>query len=130
RQRRLVRPAGGGAERPRRHTMTAAGAGEPIVTLYGRPGCHLCEDAAALLSRLARELGFRWQSVDIDADARLLALYDQVVPVVALDGAEIARAPIRPAALRERLQRFVGPSPPGYLLLPGLGEASYVPRDG
>jgi len=110
--------------------MTAAGAGEPIVTLYGRPGCHLCEDAAALLSRLARELGFRWQSVDIDADARLLALYDQVVPVVALGGAEIARAPIRPAALRERLQRFVGPSPPGYPLLPGLGEASYVPRDG
>jgi glutaredoxin len=86
--------------------MSARPDDAPIVTLYGRTGCHLCEDAAALLSRLAPELGFHWRSVDIDADPALLALYDQVVPVIALDGHEIARAPIRPADLRERLQHL------------------------
>jgi len=78
---------------------------QPVLTLYGRPGCHLCEDAAALLDRLAPALGFHWQDVDIDASPDLLALYDRVVPVIALGDTEIVRAPIRPEALRERLQQ-------------------------
>ncbi len=78
---------------------------QPVLTLYGRPGCHLCEDAAALLDRLAPALGLRWQDVDIDAEPALLARYDQVVPVITLGDTEIARAPIRPEALRERLQQ-------------------------
>jgi glutaredoxin len=79
---------------------------EPRVLLYGRSGCHLCEDAERLLACLAAELGFAWQSIDIDADAGadLLALYDLAVPVITLDGAEIARAPIEATALRERLR--------------------------
>lgn len=84
--------------------MSAGGSGEPLLTLYGRTGCHLCEDAAAALDRLAPELGFRWQSVDIDANTALLSLYDRAVPVISLDGVEIARAPIGPADLRARLQ--------------------------
>lgn len=91
--------------------MTAQRTGEPRVTLYGRPGCHLCEDAAALLDRLSHELSFRWQSVAIDDDAALLARYDQVVPVITLDGAEIARAPIRPVELRKRLRTAQGTYP-------------------
>jgi len=79
----------------------------PRVTLYGRAGCHLCGDAERLLARLAGELGFVWQAIDIDASAELLAQYDQAVPVISLDGAEIARAPIQAAALRERLRRLV-----------------------
>lgn len=87
--------------------MTADRAGVPLVTLYSRPGCHLCADAALLLDRLAEELDFPWRTLDIDADPALLALYDQVVPVIAAGGAEIARAPIRAAALRERLRQLL-----------------------
>jgi glutaredoxin len=71
----------------------------PTVTLYGRAGCHLCEQAAALL----RGMGCTVNEVDIDTDAALLARYDTAVPVVVLGDAEIARAPIDRAALERRL---------------------------
>ncbi|HLZ69535.1 MAG TPA: glutaredoxin family protein [Dehalococcoidia bacterium] len=80
----------------------------PRVLLYGRAGCHLCEDAERLLARLAAELGFAWQTLDIDTDADLLSRYDQAVPVICLDGREIARAPIRPSTLRARLRGAPG----------------------
>ena len=84
--------------------MTADSAGQPGVVLFTRVGCHLCEDAATQLEGLARELGFGWRAVDIDRDAALLARYDWLVPVVALDGVELVHAPIEPAILRERLR--------------------------
>lgn len=58
--------------------------------LYTRQGCHLCEEALAVLRRhgLAPEL------VDIDTDPELLARYDACVPVVVIDGRERFRGRI------------------------------------
>ena len=57
---------------------------EPImnVTVYSRPGCHLCEDAVAMLAGY----GLRASEVNIDEDPRLLAEYHTCVPVVEIDG--------------------------------------------
>lgn len=78
-----------------------------VVTLYSRPGCHLCDDAAALLQALAQEFGFRIAIVDIEKDPTLVARYGEAVPVVTHAGSEVARASINEqalrAALRERL---------------------------
>jgi glutaredoxin len=53
-----------------------------------RTGCHLCEDAAAVLRRLAGELRFGYAEIDIDRDPRLQDAYSDRVPVILLDGME------------------------------------------
>jgi predicted thioredoxin/glutaredoxin len=52
------------------------------VELVTRRGCHLCDDALALLRELGVEPGVR----DVDDDMQLFALYDFRVPVVLVDG--------------------------------------------
>ena len=66
----------------------------PRVTLFMKPGCHLCEDAEALLLRLQNELPFDLQLVDITADATLYDRYKEAVPVVEWNGEELLSAPI------------------------------------
>ena len=60
-----------------------------IVTLYGRPGCHLCDDARAALERVRAAHPFRLVEVDIESDDALLARYLERIPVVLLDGEEL-----------------------------------------
>lgn len=63
-------------------------ANTPVVTLFTRAGCHLCEEAEAVL-RAAREgTAFRLDLVDVDADPELARRYGVRVPVVAVDGVE------------------------------------------
>ncbi|HEX5691837.1 MAG TPA: glutaredoxin family protein [Roseiflexaceae bacterium] len=69
------------------------------ITLYSRPGCHLCEDAAELLERLATRLSLQIVEVNILSDVDLYERYKYSIPVVALDGGEIMSAPIREADL-------------------------------
>ena len=60
-----------------------------LVTLYGRDGCHLCDEARASLARLGDQ-GFELREVDIDSDERLLAAYLERIPVVEVDGREVS----------------------------------------
>ena len=73
------------------------------VTLYTRPDCALCDEAHALLDTLAERLGFAIEAVDIDTDRELRARYNYAVPVIAVGGEEVARAPIRARALEAAL---------------------------
>jgi glutaredoxin len=59
------------------------------VTFYGRPGCHLCDDARAALQRVRATHPFHLEEVDIETDDALLARYLERIPVVALDGVEL-----------------------------------------
>jgi glutaredoxin len=59
------------------------------VTLYSRPGCHLCEDARAALERVAARAPFAIDEIDITTDDALHARYLERIPVVALDGQEL-----------------------------------------
>ena len=59
------------------------------VTLYGRPGCHLCDDARAALHRVRAAHPFRLEEVDIETDDALLKRYLERIPVIALDGEEL-----------------------------------------
>ena len=61
---------------------------EPRVTLYSRPGCHLCDDALAVLERVRATHPFRLQQIDIEADDALFKRYLERIPVIAIDGAE------------------------------------------
>jgi glutaredoxin len=59
------------------------------VTLYSRPGCHLCDDAREALERVQTQAPFTLQEVDIETDDALHARYLERIPVVALDGEEL-----------------------------------------
>lgn len=58
------------------------------VVLYGRPGCHLCDDARAVLERVRAELPFDLEERDITRDDALHAAYLERIPVVTVDGQE------------------------------------------
>jgi glutaredoxin len=59
------------------------------VTLYSRPGCHLCDEAREVLERVRARAPFTLQEVDIETDDALHARYLERIPVVALDGEEL-----------------------------------------
>jgi glutaredoxin len=62
--------------------------GRPAVVLYGRRGCHLCDEARAVLTRVRRAHPFGYAERDIDEDDDLLARYLERIPVVTIDGVE------------------------------------------
>jgi glutaredoxin len=69
---------------------------EPRLTLLTRADCGLCEEAKRALSRL----GARFECIDIDDEPELQRRYDEYIPVLLLDGAEVARAPLSEKTLR------------------------------
>ncbi len=73
----------------------------PKSVLYSRQGCHLCDEAAALLARY----GLQVEQVDIDQDPLLRGRYDQCVPVVVIDGKERFRGRVDELLLRRLLAR-------------------------
>jgi glutaredoxin len=73
------------------------------ITLFGRPGCHLCDEARVVLQRLGSEWPFVLEEVDIEADDELLRAYLERIPVVALDGRELYDFRVDEADLRQRL---------------------------
>jgi glutaredoxin len=74
-----------------------------VVTLYGRPGCHLCDDARAVLERMRSRRPFALEEIDIEADAALHARYLERIPVIALDGEELFDFFVDEAQLAARL---------------------------
>lgn len=58
------------------------------VTLYSRPGCHLCDDARAVILAVREQHGFAFEEIDITTDDVLLRDYGIRIPVVAVDGQE------------------------------------------
>jgi glutaredoxin len=58
------------------------------VTLLSRPGCHLCEDARAIIARVAAELGIPWDERDITQSEDDLRAYGEIIPVTLIDGVQ------------------------------------------
>ena len=73
------------------------------VTLYSRPGCHLCDEARDVLDRLRAQAPFTVEEVDITRDDALHARYLERIPVVALDGEELFDYEVDEAALLRRI---------------------------
>jgi glutaredoxin len=82
------------------------------VTVYERPGCHLCEDAVAVLERVRTHRPFRLRRVDITTDDALHRRYLERIPVIALDGEELYDHFVDEADLAARLAA----SPPSHSL--------------
>ncbi|MCC5032006.1 glutaredoxin family protein [Streptomyces sp. WAC 00631] len=75
-----------------------------VVTLIGKPGCHLCDDARDVISAVCGELGATWEEKDITRDEELHRMYWEQIPVVLVDGAQHDFWRVNPDRLRKALR--------------------------
>jgi glutaredoxin len=74
------------------------------IVLYSKPGCHLCERAKEVISRCQKQASFILEEVDISQNPELFERYGNDIPVVLLDGQEVARHVVRERKLLELLR--------------------------
>ena len=79
------------------------------VTLYGKPGCCLCDEARAEVEALRARHGFALEEVDVSLDPRLARDYGERIPVVAVDGREACELGFQAAEVERLLARVAGP---------------------
>ena len=86
---------------------TAAPAPAPAdrtVTLIGKPGCHLCDEAREVVVSVCAETGAGWEEKDITRDEELYRLYWEQIPVVLVDGEQHDFWRVDPERLRRALR--------------------------
>jgi len=81
-----------------------AASGPRDVTLYSRPGCHLCEEAKAAIAPLLREFGAALREVNIDENAFLRERYGWDIPVIFIGRHKAAKHRVDLAQFRRQLQ--------------------------
>jgi glutaredoxin len=75
------------------------------LTLYGKPGCHLCDDARAAVERVTARRGVPLAQVDISRDPVLYKRYGERIPVLELDGETVFEFFVDEVVLERRLDR-------------------------
>jgi len=75
------------------------------LTLYGKPGCHLCEDARAAVERVTARRDVPLQQVDISRDPALYKRYGERIPVLEIDGETVFELFVDEVVLERRLDR-------------------------
>jgi glutaredoxin len=78
------------------------------VTLYGKPGCHLCDDAREVVERVRAHHPFELREVDVSLDPELYREYGERIPVLELDGEELFEFHVEEAVLVEWVDRVDG----------------------
>ena len=102
-ERGWLRRAGGPDAYARTEEGRLAVAGPLDVTLYTRPGCHLCEEAKAQIAPLLQRAGARLREVNIDADPELRERYNMDVPVIFLSARKVAKHRVNLEQFRREL---------------------------
>ena len=74
------------------------------ITLIGKPGCHLCDDARAIIAQVAAETGAEWEEINMLDDAELTAKYAEQIPVTLIDGKQHDYWRVNPQRLRKALE--------------------------
>jgi len=75
------------------------------VVLYGRAGCHLCEDALAIIERVRGRVSFQLEQRDIESDDGLFKRYLERIPVVEINGEEAFELFVDEQQFERRLSR-------------------------
>ena len=75
------------------------------VTLYGKPGCCLCDDAKAAVAAVRADIPFDLEEVDVSLDPRLHREYGERIPVLDVNGKEALELGVDEPSLRGLLGR-------------------------
>jgi glutaredoxin len=89
----------------------------PRITLLARPGCHLCDDAREVISKVADDLGVAWEERDITQSEADLREYWERIPVTFVDGVQHDFWRVSEDRLRRALRLSAGgrPRSPGWM---------------
>jgi glutaredoxin len=79
-----------------------------IVTIYTRPGCHLCDDAKANILASGCANDFIIEEINIDEDPTLKARYQYDIPVILIDGVKVFKYFVDPKEFKRKLKRIAG----------------------
>lgn len=82
-----------------------AAAGPREVTLYTRPGCHLCDEAKAAIAPLLREFGAALREVNIENEAVLEERYGWDIPVIFIGARKAAKHRVDVRQIRRQLEQ-------------------------
>jgi glutaredoxin len=74
------------------------------VVLYTRVGCHLCDEAKAVIRSVDCQSEFELEEVDIDHDAALKQRYTNDIPVIEIDGVEAFRHRVTAQAFKKKIK--------------------------
>jgi glutaredoxin len=74
------------------------------VEIYSRPGCHLCDEAKAVINRFRSRYAMELSVVDIDRDPELVAAYGEEIPVVFIDGVKSFKYTVDEKELERKLK--------------------------
>ena len=74
------------------------------ITIYSKPACHLCDLAKDVVERCRKKIDFTLEVIDVSQNPELFERYRNDIPVILLDGKEIARHFVREHKLLELLQ--------------------------
>ncbi len=78
------------------------------ITVYSRPGCHLCDEMKAVVHRVSRTLSVSVAEVDISGNQELEHLYGLEIPVLMVDGRKAAKYRVTEGELRKILEGRAG----------------------
>jgi glutaredoxin len=78
--------------------------GPRTITLYTRPGCHLCEDAKAVIEPMLSEFDAKLREINIDEDAVLRQRYGTDIPVIFIGSRKAAKHRVDPVKFRRQLR--------------------------
>jgi hypothetical protein len=76
-----------------------------VVTLYGKAGCCLCDEARTEIEAVRERRAFELREVDVSLDPVLNGRFGERIPVVEIDGEEAFELGVRAAELEQRLGR-------------------------
>ena len=81
-----------------------------VLTVYSRPGCHLCDEMKAVVQRVVRtqQAPIQIEEIDISTDPELEARYGLEIPVLLVDGRKVAKYRIDEQALKRIVAEKVG----------------------
>ena len=84
----------------------------PLVEVYSREGCHLCDEALEAIRGMAsHDMHFDLQVIDIESDDQLHMTHLERIPVVAINGVEVAELEVDPRQLRDLIKSAASIAP-------------------
>jgi glutaredoxin len=77
-----------------------------IVTIYSKPGCHLCEEAKDNILATGCNDEFTIEEINIEEDPALKERYQYDIPVILINGIKVFKHRVEPREFKEKLHRF------------------------
>ena len=76
------------------------------VLLYGKDGCHLCDDAKEIIERVRRRMAFGLRIVNIETEPALEKEYGEQIPVVFINGNKAFKYHVNEAEFEDKVKRL------------------------